>query len=52
MGLKLGHAQVFADIQNLFDRDPPLIGTGIGGTNPTLFDTLGRRYRIGVRTRF
>jgi outer membrane receptor protein involved in Fe transport len=50
--LMQGQAQVFASIQNLFDRDPPLIGTGIGGTNPVLFDTVGRRYQIGVRTRF
>ena len=44
--------QVFGSIQNLFDRDPPLIGSGIGGTNPVLFDTIGRRYRIGLRARF
>src|SRR5699024_7467782 len=31
-------AQLFASIQNLFDKDPPLIGAGVGGTNPVLFD--------------
>lgn len=44
--------ELFGSIQNLFDKDPPLIGTGIGGTNPVLFDTVGRRFRIGLRTRF
>jgi outer membrane receptor protein involved in Fe transport len=52
IGVKAGKTQVFAGIQNLFDRDPPLIGTGIGGTNPVLFDTVGRRYQIGARIRF
>lgn len=45
-------AQLFGGVQNLFDRDPPLSGTGIGGTNPVLFDTIGRRYRLGVRMGF
>lgn len=41
--------ELFGDVQNLFDTDPPLTGSGIGGTNPVFFDTVGRRYRIGVR---
>jgi iron complex outermembrane recepter protein len=45
-------AQLFGSVQNLFDKEPPLIGLGIGGTNPVLFDTVGRRYRIGLRTQF
>lgn len=49
LGMQL---QLFGNIQNLFDRSPPLVGTGIGGTNAVLFDTLGRRYRIGLRARF
>jgi iron complex outermembrane recepter protein len=48
--------QVFATIDNLFDRDPPIAaGNGAnqnGGTNPIYFDTLGRFYRVGVRTSF
>jgi iron complex outermembrane recepter protein len=47
---------VFATIDNLFDRDPPIAaGNGAnvnGGTNPVYFDTFGRFYRIGVRTNF
>jgi outer membrane receptor protein involved in Fe transport len=44
--------QVFGSIQNLFDRNPPLLGNGIGGTNPVFYDTVGRSYRIGVRLSF
>jgi outer membrane receptor protein involved in Fe transport len=48
--------QVFATIDNLFDRDPPIAaGNGAnanGGTNPVYFDTFGRYYRLGVRTNF
>jgi iron complex outermembrane receptor protein len=47
---------VFATIDNLFDRDPPVAaGNGAnanGGTNPVYFDTFGRYYRLGVRTSF
>jgi iron complex outermembrane recepter protein len=48
--------QIFATIDNLFDRDPPVAaGNGAnqnGGTNPIYFDTFGRFYRIGLRTNF
>ncbi|MDT8397545.1 MAG: TonB-dependent receptor [Pseudomonadales bacterium] len=44
--------QLFASIQNLFDKDPPLIGVGAGGTNPTFFDTIGRNFRVGMRANF
>ena len=50
--------QVFGVIDNLFDRDPPIAtGTGFGGqanggTNAVFFDTMGRSFRVGVRTTF
>jgi outer membrane receptor protein involved in Fe transport len=44
--------QVFGSIQNLLDKDPPLSGTGTGGTSPTFYDTIGRNFRIGVRVTF
>jgi outer membrane receptor protein involved in Fe transport len=50
--------QLFAVVDNLFDKDPPIAvgngngGNGNGGTNPIFFDTLGRSFRIGVRTNF
>jgi len=47
---------VFATVDNLFDRDPPIAaGNGAnvnGGTNPVYFDTFGRFYRLGFRTNF
>jgi iron complex outermembrane receptor protein len=52
--------QVWALIDNLFDRDPPVaVGGGAfgpsnnyGGTNPVFFDTLGRTFKLGIRTQF
>jgi outer membrane receptor protein involved in Fe transport len=55
--------EIFGVINNLFDRAPeiaPPITTGPGAnsgggsniTNPTFYDSLGRRYRVGVRFRF
>ena len=44
--------ELFGGVENLFDKDPPLIGSGIGGTNPVFFDTVGRRYRLGLRVNF
>lgn len=44
--------QVYALVTNVLDRDPPVAPTGVGGTNATFFDTLGRSYRVGVRMQF
>lgn len=44
--------QIFGSIQNVFDREPPLLGNGAGGTNPVFYDTVGRQYRVGVRLAF
>jgi iron complex outermembrane receptor protein len=44
--------EVWANVSNLFDRDPPLVGGGSGGTQPIFYDTLGRYYRVGVRASF
>ena len=50
--------QLFASIDNIFDREPPVAtGTGFGGaafggTNAVFYDTLGRAFRVGVRTTF
>jgi outer membrane receptor protein involved in Fe transport len=50
--------QLWGGIDNLFDKDPP-IGTGDGfggavngGTNPVFFDTMGRYFKVGLRTTF
>jgi outer membrane receptor protein involved in Fe transport len=48
--------EVFANIDNLFDKDPQYAsggaGFGVASTNPIYFPTLGRTYRIGVRMEF
>jgi outer membrane receptor protein involved in Fe transport len=45
--------QVFWAVTNLFDEDPPVApGGNVYPTNPVFFDTIGRRYRLGVRFSF
>ena len=50
--------QVFATINNLFDKEPPVAagsgfgGNSNGGTNAVFFDTLGRAFRVGLRVTF
>ncbi len=48
--------QAFLNIQNLFNTDPPIIANGptgipwgVANNNPTLYDSLGRVFRAGVR---
>jgi len=43
---------VFGTVNNLFDKDPPLSGVGVGGTSPTFYDTVGRNFRVGLRATF
>jgi outer membrane receptor protein involved in Fe transport len=53
-----GTWEIFANVQNLFDRSPPIAPggfsffSGTDQTNTNLFDTLGRRYTVGVRFRY
>ena len=44
--------EVWGNISNLLDKDPPMVGGGTGGTNPVFFDTIGRYYKVGVRMSF
>jgi outer membrane receptor protein involved in Fe transport len=49
-----GDQELFFNVSNLFDRDPPLAPsasnyTGTSHTNAALFDLLGRRYTLGLR---
>jgi iron complex outermembrane receptor protein len=44
--------ELFAGVQNLLDRDPPVAPSNQGSTNMILFDPLGRAYRAGVRIDF
>jgi iron complex outermembrane receptor protein len=48
-----------ATVQNLFDRDPPIVGSSIGSTSfnsgntyPSTYDALGRRFAVSARLRF
>lgn len=48
-------AEVYFKIENLTDKDPP-VAAGIASstlqTNPVLYDTLGRNFRLGLRVRY
>ncbi|HEY8520981.1 MAG TPA: TonB-dependent receptor [Gammaproteobacteria bacterium] len=49
--------ELFFNVQNLFDRDPPVAASwaqfsGTRITNDRLFDIFGRRYVLGVDLRF
>ena len=51
--------QVFFAVRNLLDKDPPVVGAGPAGsayatpaTNQSLYDLLGRTFRIGVTVEF
>jgi outer membrane receptor protein involved in Fe transport len=48
-----GEAEMFFNITNLFDRDPPPTTTAsrswVEASNPALYDLLGRRFVVGVR---
>lgn len=49
--------QVYFNVQNLLNRDPPIVPLPLTGlvpyfsvqTNPSLYDVLGRNYRLGFR---
>jgi len=50
-----GVPEVYFNVQNLFDKAPPILGgaTLIGfQTNSSLYDTMGRYFTIGVRASF
>ncbi len=44
---------LFGNINNLFDKDPPMAPGGNGyPTNPVYFDTYGMTWKLGARVRF
>lgn len=53
---KGGTFEPFLTINNLFDRDPPLVPGTIPGVNlPTIisvYDTVGRAFTAGLRFKF
>ena len=44
--------ELFGAINNLFDKDPPLVPDAFHPTNTTYFDQIGRTFRVGVRADF
>ena len=52
--------ELFAVINNVFDKEPPLappiptggLGGGYAPTNPVFYDMIGRSFRVGARLRF
>jgi iron complex outermembrane recepter protein len=51
--------EFFGIVDNLLDKDPPIAPGSTASvvqssypTNPAFFDTLGRRYRVGVRVKY
>lgn len=54
-GVKFGadkQIEAFGQVNNLFDRSPPIAPQLQYPTNPVYFDQLGRSYRVGVRMNF
>ncbi|TCD06227.1 TonB-dependent receptor [Erythrobacteraceae bacterium CFH 75059] len=52
-------ANIIFSVFNLFDKDPPIVGSTIGATAfnsgntyPSTYDPLGRRYAVGVNLQF
>jgi outer membrane receptor protein involved in Fe transport len=49
--------QVYLSVQNMLDKDPPIIGSysfftaAAGQTQPFLHDVLGRRFTVGVKVK-
>jgi outer membrane receptor protein involved in Fe transport len=51
--------QVWGGVDNLFDKDPPIVSSAIAGpafgngnTYPQVYDALGRKYFISLQYRF
>jgi outer membrane receptor protein involved in Fe transport len=58
-GSSRARMELFGNVENLLDKDPPIAPGTTGSvvqssypTNPAFFDTLGRRYRMGVRVKY
>ena len=45
-------AELFFRVNNLLDKDPPIVPEFQFPTNPVYFDTIGRYYTLGARLRF
>jgi outer membrane receptor protein involved in Fe transport len=57
--MEVGNVDFTITIENLFNKKPPLVGSGVGGTAfnngntfPTLYDVLGRSFTFGATVKF
>lgn len=49
----LGNVEIFAVVNNLMDKDPPLVPVyGVGATNFAYYDVIGRAGKVGLRFKF
>jgi outer membrane receptor protein involved in Fe transport len=52
----IGKAELFGTVNNLFDKDPPIVPFSPYGvyrsTNPGLYDVVGRYFTVGLKLRF
>tara|TARA_R110001606_G_scaffold314379_2_gene461038 strand:+ start:10208 stop:12970 length:2763 start_codon:yes stop_codon:yes gene_type:complete len=52
----IGKAELFGTVNNLFDKDPPIVPFSPYGvyrsTNPGLYDVVGRYFTVGFKLRF
>jgi iron complex outermembrane recepter protein len=46
------HIRFTAGIDNLLNKDPPVVGGTLGNTNLGEYDLVGRTYWAGVRIQF
>jgi outer membrane receptor protein involved in Fe transport len=53
------HVSLRAGIENLLDKQPPVVGAnpqggndGVGNTDASVYDILGRRYFVGLKAKF
>jgi len=54
-GFEHGRAVLYSNVSNVFNRSPPIIVSAFIApqvTNATLYDVIGRTFRLGVRFRF
>lgn len=50
-----GQAEIYGGVDNLFDKDPPAIPIDFisnTATNASIYDVIGRRFYVGIRTKF
>jgi outer membrane receptor protein involved in Fe transport len=53
--LGYGEVQIFAGVDNVFDKDPPVIPLNFisnSATNSVHYDVIGRKYFVGARMKF